>query len=83
MKISKQDKENIQKVIDGILIDCVLPMYPLRDLEEYFEKLGIEYIDDSSYKHLYTIRYIQKDTKAVFYLNGKEQQNIQTFYKDV
>lgn len=84
MKISKQNKENIQKVIDGILVDCGFsPMYPLRDLEEYFEKLGIEYMDDSSYEHLYTITYIQKDTDVLFILNGDEKQNIQTFYKDV
>lgn len=84
MKISKEDTENIQKVIDGILVDCGFsPIYPLRDLEEYFEKLGIEYMDDSSYKHLYTISYVQKDTGVLFILNGDEKQNLQTFYKDV
>lgn len=83
MKVSKEDKEGIQKVINGEISKWeLLHFYTLVDIEEYLEKLGIEYADDSIYLHLYTITYTQNDTDFLFILNGDTNKKVQTFYKE-
>ena len=77
MKLIKEDKEGIQKVVNGELPKWeLLHLYALRNLEEYLEQIGIYYADDSVYKQIYTITYYQKDTDDLFMLNGNDKIQI-------
>ena len=83
MKINNEDKIGINKVVKGELISYSFKeFYSLRNLEEYLEQIGVEYINDSSWKHVYTIDYARKNTNEVFILNGNEKIRVQIFEKD-
>ena len=83
MKINNEDKIGINKVVKGELISYSFKeFYSLRNLEEYLEQIGVEYINDSSWKHVYTIDYARKNTNEVFILNGNEKTRVQIFEKD-